>query len=114
MKHFTTIIFLFFWVIIAHSQTTSTASAVYKIPDTRPDTTPVWVIVLDSVRMFAADPNYDMRMDVVAGWRVSRLVPDGHNFYVEDKYFDTTGTQLDNDIVLFAKKRRVVPNRFRQ
>lgn len=78
------------------------------------DTVPVWVVYLDSVRIFAAYPGVDMRTEVVAGWMVVSVMKSGFEFIREEKYFDTDGVEFDNDMVLFAKRRKVTPNPFRQ
>lgn len=70
------------------------------------DTTPVWVVYLDSVRVFAAYPGVDMRTEVVAGWKVSSKN--------ENDYYDTSGVKFDPDMVLLTKPRKVTPNPFRQ
>lgn len=78
------------------------------------DTVSVWVVYLDSVRVFAAYPGVDMRTEVVAGWMVVSVIKSGFEFIREEKYFDTEGVEFDNDMVLFAKRRKVTPNPFRQ
>lgn len=78
------------------------------------DTTPVWVVYLDSVRVFAAYPGVDMRTEVAAGWRVFSVKKEGLEFYNVEQYFDTSGIEFDPDMVLFAKRRKITPNAFRQ
>ncbi len=78
------------------------------------DTTPVWVVYLDSVRVFAAYPGVDMQTEVVPGWMIISVVKDGFEFVEYQQYFDTNGVEFDPDMVLLAKRRKVTPNRFRQ
>lgn len=79
-----------------------------------PDTTPVWVIYLDSVRVFAAYPDQRMTLDVEAGWRVRRLVKSPYDVEVIDQYFNCDGKAFNIDMVVESKPRRIIPNLFRQ
>lgn len=78
------------------------------------DTTPVWVVYLDSVRLFAASPVFDMRTEVQPGWMVVSILKDGFEFLSEEHYFDTNGIEMDADLVLFTKRRKIKTNPFRQ
>ena len=100
--------FIFALTLFVFSITCSNAQVITS------DTTPVWVVYLDSVRVFAAYPGVDMRQEVAAGWMVVSVVKDGFEFFEDQKYFDTNGTLFDNDMVLFAKKRKLKPSPFRQ
>jgi len=78
------------------------------------DTIPVWIVFLDSVRVFAAYPGVDMRTDVAPGWRIITVQKDGFDFIEVEQFFDTNGVEFDPDMVLLSKRRKVTPNRFRQ
>ena len=70
------------------------------------DTTPVWVVYLDSARVFAAYPGVDMRLDVAAGWKISSKKV--------ERYLDIEGVEFSPEMVLFSKPRKIIPNAFRQ
>jgi len=70
------------------------------------DTTPVWVVYLDSVRVFAGYPGVEMRTEVLPGWRVVSEKA--------ERFFDTNGVEFDPEMVLFSKRRKITHNAFRQ
>lgn len=78
------------------------------------DTTPVWVIYLDSVRIFAAAPEYDMRVEATAGWRVRKYQSAGKDIRFVDFFYDQNGVLFPEEIVIQAKPRWITPNPFRQ
>jgi hypothetical protein len=82
------------------------ANCLYAQKNIECDTTPVWVVYLDSVRVFAGYPGVDMRTAVLPGWRVVS----GKN----EKFFDTNGVEFDPEMVLFSKRRKITHNAFRQ
>lgn len=82
--------------------------------ESKPDTTPVWVVYLDSVKLFSSYPEYEMRVEAVAGWRVRTLSSQGKNLEVIDVFYDTNGERFLQDVVLYCKPRKVTPNPFRQ
>lgn len=85
-----------------------------RAQDITRDTIPVWVVYLDSVRVFAAYPGVDLRTEVAAGWLVQSVRKEGIGFEIEEQYFDTNGVEFDPDMVLFAKRRKITRNPFRQ
>jgi hypothetical protein len=78
------------------------------------DTIPSWIVYVDSVRMFAAAPDYDLRLEVAPGWVVQRKVFGPWNVEVIETYYDTDGVKFNTDIVLFTHRRKIVYNKFRQ
>ena len=78
------------------------------------DTIPVWIVFLDSVRLFAAYPGVDMQTEVVAGWRIITIQKDGFDFLEYEEYYDIDGLKVELDMVLLSKRRKITPNRFRQ
>jgi hypothetical protein len=59
---------------------------------------------MDSVRIFAAYPEIDMRLEVEAGWMVVHrqniLYP-----FKRDQYFDLDGRPFNPEMVLMTKPR---------
>ena len=78
------------------------------------DTIPTWIVFIDSVRMFARAPEYDLRLEVAPGWVVQRKVFSYSEVKQFETYYDTNGIQFNSDIVLFTHRRRLVYNKFRQ
>lgn len=80
------------------------------IAGAKSDTTPVWVVYLDSVYLFAGYPELDMRVEAQAGWVVRTINPS----QVFEIFYDTDGRLLNGEVVLWYIPRRVRPNPFRQ
>ncbi len=78
------------------------------------DTMCVFVIYIDSVKIFAGYPEYDIRVEVLPGWRVSRIVQDADEVYIEETFYDTNGVKFNPDVVLMYRKRQPSKNPFRQ
>ena len=78
------------------------------------DTIPSWIVYIDSVRMFAGAPEFDLRVEVAPGWTVQKRTMGPFDIDLEETYYDTNGIKFDPDIVLFTNRRKVVYNKFRQ
>jgi hypothetical protein len=78
------------------------------------DTMCVFVVYIDSVKIFAGYPEYDIRVEVLPGWRVSRIVEDADEVYIEETFYDTNGVKFNPDVVLMYRKRKPSTNPFRQ
>lgn len=96
-----TLLFVLGFLIQGHSQITTI------------DTIPSWIVYIDSVRMFAAAPEVDLRLEVAPGWVVQKRVYTD-DLGIQETYYNTDGIKFDPDVVLFTHRRKIVYNKFRQ
>lgn len=71
------------------------------------DTVPVWVIYMDSVRMYASYPDYDMRLKVAPGWRINLD-------HTNSIWVDQDGWRFNPDNVIMDRPRKPVRNPFKE
>lgn len=73
----------------------------------RCDTIPVWVIYMDSVRLYAADPEFDMRIEIAPGWRINHR-------WGNQEWVDQDGRKFNPDNVILDKPRKPRRNPFKE
>lgn len=73
---------------------------------TRFDTVPVWVIYMDSVRLYAAHPEYDIRLEVAAGWKI--------NYGWKAEWYDQDGKKFNPENIIMDRPRKPRPNPFKE
>jgi len=108
MKSFSLLPLLFF-ASGAVAQVDSTEITIPVISEA--DTVTVWVVYMDSVLLFSADPNFRMDVKVEPGWEVVCRCG-GIHCEGSVTYFDTNGIMYNPEMVLFTKPRKPKLNRW--
>jgi hypothetical protein len=70
------------------------------------DTIPVWVVYLDSTRVFSAYPEYNIELEVAPGWRV--------NYGWKSEWYDQDGRRFNPDNVILDRPRKPRRNPFKE
>lgn len=71
-----------------------------------PDTMPVWIIYLDSVRLYASHPEYDIRLEVAPGWKI--------HYGWKCEWVDQEGKRFNADNIIMDRPRKPVRNPFKE
>lgn len=94
---------------MAHAQVKITAKdgqLYYTYESPKLDTIPVWVVFIDSIRLYAAHPEYDIRLEVAPGWRI--------NYGWKAEWVDQEGHKFNPDNVILDRPRKPRPNPFKE
>lgn len=70
------------------------------------DTTPVFVIYIDSTQLYAQAPIFSYGLEVVPGWMISCFE---NSDLLSTRYFDEQGIEFPERIVLMCKERTYKP-----
>lgn len=71
------------------------------------DTIPVWIIYLDSTRVFSAYPEFNIELEVAPGWRVNT------GGWKSD-WYDQDGRRFNPDNIILDRPRKPVRNPFKE